>query len=117
AMSASAASCAPGRPERRDSVSAFRVEHDDVVLPEALEQPTALRLPGCSARAENFAERTRAIDRREEPLLGRVDEEREIGIHVRGVDEHGGNAARRPVLHAQRPWQANRNVAAPGLVL
>src|SRR5579863_5560590 len=98
------------------SERAFRVEHDEVVLPEAFEK-LAARLVVHPGAAQNLANRTLAVDRLKDPLLRGVDEEREVGIDVGRIDEDGGDPARRSVLDGQRPGQAKGNEIKPGVAL
>ena len=119
-MSAFAALCALGGPDPRGrtSVRALRVEHDLIVLPEPREKLAPLLIANRSDGAvQDLADRALAIDRLKELFLGGVDEEREVGIHVARIDEHGGEAGRRSILDGQRPGNANRNEAAPGRTL
>jgi hypothetical protein len=92
---------APGhwRSPGASGLGPFRVEHDEIVLPEALEELAAPLIAYRAARAvQDLGDGALAIDRRKEPLLSGVDEERKIGICVIRIDEHGGDAARRAIL-------------------
>ena len=48
------------------------------------------------APSQDLANGALAVDRRKQPLLGSVDEERKIRIGVARIDEHGGDAGEAP---------------------
>ena len=80
---------AGGRPRRREaSGRPFRVEYDEIVLPEPLEKLAALLVAHRGA-LQDLAGRALAVDCLKNPLLRGVDEEREVWIGVARIDEHG----------------------------
>src|SRR5262249_32130252 len=98
------------------SARPFRVEDDEVVFPEPLEELAALVIAH-RCQSENVSDVALAVDRPDGPLLVRIDEEREVRIRVARIDEDCGDAARRAVLDRQGPGQSHRDEVAPGLAL
>ena len=73
-MSAFAAWRVARRPDPRlAALGPFRVEHDEVVLPEPVEKPAALLSLDLSRALQDLANRALAVDRRNEALLGSVE--------------------------------------------
>jgi len=94
----SAAWCVTREPDP-PRLGSFRVEDDEVVFPEPPEKLARLLIADGVARAvRDLGDGAFAIDRRKQPFLSSVDEERKIGIGVARIDEHGGDAARRAIL-------------------
>ena len=87
---------------------------DEIVLPEPREKLAVLLIADRFAgAAQDLGDGTLAVDRRQEPLLSGVDEERKIRIGVARIDEHGGDAARRAILDGQRPGKPDGHEIAP----
>ena len=83
----------------------------------------ARRNPGLDARRrrpaptqpENLGQCSLAVDGAEQPILGRVDGENEIGKRVRPVDQDRDAARGHPLSNAHRPRQADRHVLPPAI--
>ena len=68
---------------------------------------------GCNL--QNFAECLVPIDGAEQSVFKRVNGQDEISKCVRLVNQHRHATRRQTFPNAHRPWQANRDVAAPAI--
>src|SRR5262245_53085663 len=94
-----------------------RVEHDLVVLPQPLEEA---QRPTLTCRVlpdvlDNLGDGAPPVYGPEQPILGRVDGENEVGKRVSPVDQDGYAAPGRPLADADGPRQADRHEVTPGL--